>query len=74
MLNVLKELISPLFRRAGSVVAIALVAHGVADETANAVAQGVAALGFVGLDLIAIRLKRSKWHNRITGVGDDYTS
>lgn len=73
MLGLVKELLGPLFRRAGSVVAVALVANGIADDTANLVAQGVAALGFIGLDLVAIRVRRNKWFTRATGYGDDHT-
>jgi hypothetical protein len=47
-----EQLLYPLLRRAGTVLATYLVSSGVAQDTASSIANGVVALMLVGVDLI----------------------
>lgn len=55
-----KEVATPLLRRVGSVVAVALVAKGVSSDQAHMLLESAGALLAVSFDVVVILVKRGR--------------
>lgn len=64
LLGLVKEVVSPVARRLGTMLAVALVTEGVVSEQADLLVSAIGAVAAISFDVGAVLLRKKMWGGR----------